>query len=622
VKQVSQLLPVKLNLRFILALLMNGETIFAEVPELDILTTLPACKTVAAALENRQVGSGRTHAILYLFNATLEFKWFRRLTVEPEILILFLSDALCARLNSLLIKKVLVFLSSRESVLRRQFLPPTTYESYMYVDSICSDSSHRRRQETRNRALLGIQTSKMLHKSQPVRHLEPLSTDAFAMPSMFGNARPSSGAAASAQSTLALRNSPPPVAQKLPLSNVTAVTDAAELDLSPNELTHEELKAVASGSLAYLQQREPAFYVHHLVTATLCLGLAPRSQLLKQLRLGSSFVKEADGRWWIRMVGEVMKNGKPTVIALPKQLTEPYDYYFATIRPVLLRQQKGVEGGESHDYVFFKKNGSAPRTDFTDFTTIATTQLVGRAINPHAFRAAVVTAFYETGATQSDMDILANIMCHDTATARAYYHRPKMAKAAVDTGDRMIHALDISTSPLAAVETITESANGPAAAAASEWPHLITLILRFSVDGGKPLSFLLRSSFSLSRFWTFHSLLARSKDAALYSVRCVDPQTLFIFAHSWLHSMVWYASVNARDALCYWGAKWEGYSICSEYFFSFLMVRVAVIQAVWVRRLSVKCALLPLTWLCFIATLWGREVLLYGLRNRMGQLHW
>ncbi len=418
---------------------------------------------------------------------------------------------MCRVLLSLLVKKVLVFLSSCESSLRHQFLPPNTYESYMYVESICADSSSRRRQETRNRAMLGIQTSKQLHQSQPMRSTPALATDAFTMPSMYGH---------SAETPPAVNKPiiPPPTATTELLSPAAVPAAAAALttvDLSPNEITRDELKAVASGTLAYLKLRDPTYYVHHLVTATFCLGLAPRSQVLKQLRLGSSFVKEADGRWWVRMIGETMKNGKPTVFALPKQLTEPFDYYFATIRPELLRQHGG---SDVHDFAFFKKNGTAPRKDFSELTALATTQLIGRAVNPHAFRSvtapssgarpkpsnartqtrtlalslhtvlclvfydirlhahsltctldpsamercvlvntlcsfrsAVITAFYEeTGASDTQMGVLAQLMCHDLETAKGFYYKPKMKTAAIDASDRMLAVLDLTDRSLEA----------------------------------------------------------------------------------------------------------------------------------------------------------------------------
>ena len=60
--------------------------------------------------------------------------------------------------------------------------------------------------------------------------------------------------------------------------------------------------------------------------------------MLKELRLGSTFVKQADGLYWVRMAAELNKNGKPTVFALAQELTEPFDFYLSTIRPALLRQ--------------------------------------------------------------------------------------------------------------------------------------------------------------------------------------------------------------------------------------------------------------------------------------------
>jgi len=180
----------------------------------------------------------------------------------------------------------------------------------------------------------------------------------------------------------------------------------------------------------------------YLVTATLCLGLAPRSQVLKQLQLGSSLVKqESDGRYWVQLLGEMSKNGKPTTFAIPHQLTPAFDFYFRCVRPRLMAKQS-----QQHDYVFVKHNGSAPRSDFSACTTLVTQRAIGRPVNAHAFRGAVITAFYETGASQSEMDTLATIMAHDPSTAKSCYFRPQFAAAAVRNSERMLHCLDLQTS--------------------------------------------------------------------------------------------------------------------------------------------------------------------------------
>jgi integrase len=163
--------------------------------------------------------------------------------------------------------------------------------------------------------------------------------------------------------------------------------------------------------------------------------------VLAQLRVGSTLTKhEDDGRYWIQLLAQHNKNGKPTVFALPSELTCAMDHYLEVVRPRLLT----AKGGGEHDYVFVKRDGSAPRTDFTACTHLITQQVLGegRAIGPHAFRSAVITAFYAAGSTtQSEMAALADIMAHDVATARAHYLRPIWAEQAVATNDKMARLL-------------------------------------------------------------------------------------------------------------------------------------------------------------------------------------
>jgi hypothetical protein len=42
------------------------------------------------------------------------------------------------------------------------------------------------------------------------------------------------------------------------------------------------------------------------------------------------------------------------------------------------------------------------------------------------------------------MGVLAQLMSHDAATAKGFYYRPKMAKAAVDASDRMLAVLEVT----------------------------------------------------------------------------------------------------------------------------------------------------------------------------------
>ncbi len=187
-------------------------------------------------------------------------------------------------------------------------------------------------------------------------------------------------------------------------------------------------------------------FAHHLITATLALGLAPRSQILRQLQIGRSLVRENDGRYWICILSEQSNNARPTRFALPTQLTPAYDKYLRVIRPRLLAagamSARGAHrDAPDHDFVFCKRDGSAPRADFSSSTCVVTMRILGKAINAHAFRSTVITTFYSSGATQAQMHNLASIMAHDPETARQFYYKPMHSQAAVETGQRMLEQL-------------------------------------------------------------------------------------------------------------------------------------------------------------------------------------
>jgi len=230
---------------------------------------------------------------------------------------------------------------------------------------------------------------------------------------------------------------------------------------------------------------ESHLYARYLVTATFCLGLAPRSQILKQLRIGSSFVKE-NGRYWMKLLAEQSKDGKPTLLAIPDALTQAYDHYLEHVRPLIAVKKNRTQtsssgvaitpggvvaaaavaaaaaaavtqhtvpaevprlggsssgwrqhGADYDEYVFVKRDGSGPRPEFTSFTTAITLKLLGKVLTAHSFRTSVITSYYESGATQSEMDTLARLMSHDSATAKAHYFRPQFTKSAVDTNSKV-----------------------------------------------------------------------------------------------------------------------------------------------------------------------------------------
>ncbi len=192
-------------------------------------------------------------------------------------------------------------------------------------------------------------------------------------------------------------------------------------------------------------------YVAYLVTATLCLAAAPRQQVLRQWQLGSSFMKKDDGRYWCLMLSNMNKNGKATTFAIADELTIVYDQYLSVVRPKL------VGNKVQHSFVFCKQTGDpvGETFDFSDWTRSVCKELIGRPINCHAFRAALVTSFYQAGATQSQMNALADVMAHDSATARNYYYKVDAQKQALEVGNQMQQAyikLDAAASAAAAAQ--------------------------------------------------------------------------------------------------------------------------------------------------------------------------
>jgi hypothetical protein len=417
---------------------------------LQCLTKLSICQALLTAINQRQVGSGRIHAIF------------------------------------LLIKKVLVFLSSQESTRLRQFILPSSYESYCYVDNICGDSSQKRKQESRNRIVLGVQSCQQLMNQRATS-----SSSTFIIPPTWSpvndSSEPIPSVSASSPSSFSSFSLLPKGATGAASPTSTSTTPLKMESL--NNLTKEELKEIATGCIRYLQQQVTASehelaparisasassssssssalassssssslsvrevkqqdrtFMMYLATAILSF-IAPRTQVLRQLRIGSSLVKEEDGRYWVKILADLSKNGKPTLFTIPDQLTKSFDLYIKIIRPRLLQTAIGRttklknDKFVDHNYMFFNNNGREPRTEFVTYTNVVTQQLIGRAVNPHAFRSAVIQAFYETGATQNDMDLLARIMSHSSNTAKDFYYRPKMTEAAIQTNQRIAEFL-------------------------------------------------------------------------------------------------------------------------------------------------------------------------------------
>jgi hypothetical protein len=403
----------------------------------------PPCSSIETAVKTRRVVTdAQTHPVKYnlkyIINAvvtsepamnidTLTLLRFQELPVCKVVVSVMEKKRVgAARLHTvlLLIKKVLVFLCYTESEEKKQYLTPNIYSSYQYVASLCSEASQRRKRDARDRSTLGIAPSSFFENTAAriagsTEQDEPSSTTIKMVPTMT----------------------------KDQLSTITSrcLATLNQLMLKPlSNYTRER-------TLAHALSRQ---FARLLVTSLLCPGLAPRSQVLKKLQIGTSLSMER-GQYWMKLASKDSKNSRPVLVPIAKELTRPISFYVETVRPNLVR-------GKHNQYMFLKRSGDGPREEFSFFTRPITQDFVGVAFNAHAFRAGVITTFWQSGATEADMVALAHTMAHDHTTARNYYFKPKLEDASLFANDRMSRIL-LSPRVIDAVSEPPAPGPGPSA---------------------------------------------------------------------------------------------------------------------------------------------------------------
>jgi hypothetical protein len=317
-----------------------------------------------------------------------------------------------------------VYISGRISIAQRQYLPPNLIESYCYVSGICSENGLRRKTEARNRTLFGVKATKQLLLDHRGAHSSP----SFAIPATWTTDKEA-------------KEHPAPRSA----SSRSAAATAPAVGPSNNEMSTTELQQVTRQCLVALRElmetppssdpikagASDRWFMCLVITATLALGLAPRSMVLTQLHIGSSFTRGEDERYWIKLLAQQSKNNRPTCFALSLELTPVYDHYLEQVRPRLLAQatagSKGAAAAAARgvdtvdpQHLFMKRNSAAPRTDFNSCVNLVTQKFLGRPLNTHSFRSAITTAYYDkTCGSENELIILSQIMGHDIGTARS-----------------------------------------------------------------------------------------------------------------------------------------------------------------------------------------------------------
>lgn len=152
-----------------------------------------------------------------------------------------------------------------------------------------------------------------------------------------------------------------------------------------------------------------------------------RQRTLRELELGRTLRRSADGQWAIHLSADDYKTGRiygdraPLVISphLYPELEAWLDHYRAELNP-------------DHTYVFTQKNGRPPTDNFIYKTfSNACFRLSGKRTNPHMVRQMIVTHLRTNAATDAELESLAELMAHSLEMQRsAYDQRTRAQKVA------------------------------------------------------------------------------------------------------------------------------------------------------------------------------------------------
>jgi hypothetical protein len=110
-------------------------------------------------------------------------------------------------------------------------------------------------------------------------------------------------------------------------------------------------------------------YSRYLFSCTLASIATPRTQVMRYLTIGQTFIKRAEtGQWHIRYQGsQHSKTGSPLLLVIPRELSQAYDYYVSNIRPAIVKNAISLSDKPSKSnmdrekYVFPHTGNLGPR---------------------------------------------------------------------------------------------------------------------------------------------------------------------------------------------------------------------------------------------------------------------
>jgi hypothetical protein len=229
----KQLMPIRLNLRFLL------NAVGSMTVSLSTLVEVDSIKAIMARLEQRRVGPARIYAL------------------------------------SLLLKKVCVYLCSRQSSASMLYISPQTLPSWQLIDSYCNQSSRKRKLRQRDRMVL--------HTSQTM----------------------------------------------MTAAELTTVVRGCLVVL--DEVMQRSTLSEALGLLKSDARR----FTEYFITVCFALLLAPRQQVFRAMRM-ECLEQPRGGKtttYTIRLSAERSKVGHRVLLRVPEVLTAKFDFYLGHVLP-------------------------------------------------------------------------------------------------------------------------------------------------------------------------------------------------------------------------------------------------------------------------------------------------
>ena len=184
-------------------------------------------------------------------------------------------------------------------------------------------------------------------------------------------------------------------------------------------------------TLGHVTGRKIAVLFQRYLILAIFARVPDRQRTIRELQLGQTLVRSADGQWCIRHSPQDYKTGKTygerPPLDLGAALTPWIDEFLSKWRKFLIKE----ESNDSHDYLFCQVRTGNPLTSNSVYQIVsrACFAATGKRTNPHLLRDMIVTHVRESSnASEQQLEALALFMGHSLAVQRSSYDRRTLTK--------------------------------------------------------------------------------------------------------------------------------------------------------------------------------------------------